>query len=154
MNTDTRTDRPAHGTAGVLDADTTDGRRIHPAGFTIRPRPIPLLARRGHSPGAGEVALVGQINAVHVEEDTGRVLVTDATADLPPGEYACGMDLANVRTRWLRADGSVLLDPFDAPDDEVLLTLIEAGELVGVTVYLDGTRPAFPGAVLTVEETP
>jgi len=145
----------AHGPVGVLDAESVDGRSIDSTGFTIAALPIPLMAVYGGDPRSGHAGakIAGRIDGVTVDRDTGRVVVSDAITELPPGEYPCGMDLRGVAMRFAHPDGRAVTEDELRNDTHLeLLQLVEAGELIAVTVYVGGSHnPAFPGSLLTVE---
>src|SRR3954468_16974720 len=114
----------AHGPVGVLDAESIDGREIDSAGFVIAALPIPLMAiNRAGGPDHGGARLAGRIDAAGVDLNTGQVIVTEAITELPPGEYACGMDLSNVTFELRTADGTPLEDigliELDAEEDQL-----------------------------------
>lgn len=142
------------GVAGALGVETVDGRRIDRSHrFTVRPaRPLPLLAIDAPGDGHEGAFIVGQLDRVTVAD--GLVHVHGTAEGVPPGEYPCGMDLANTEHVLLVNDDTLLTDVglIGMSDEDYLTELTTAGELIGVTLYLPGSRqaPAFPQAWLVV----
>lgn len=151
--------RRVHGVIGQLDYVAVDGRRIDPAGFTVRDPRLPLLVLQPDGPWWGDVA--GMLERVEVDGDLvrGEGWVTG----VKPGRYPCGMTLAAVELMLSDEAGAPVsdeqwlglikeADPSALPGDHGLIQTVTRGELVSVALQLNDDRGvAFPLAVLVVE---
>lgn len=112
------------------DEQTTDGRRVVAGALTtdavvVMAGPLALMDYPSGRGAVGMVDAVGELDGVGV--GTGRT-------NLPPGEYAVAIDLADIDAGY---DGDVMV--------------IESARLAGVTLAVN---PAWPDAMIVVHPNP
>jgi hypothetical protein len=161
--------RVVDGPVAAYGLPTTDNRRLEFGSLSVRNRiqrlveldrkpaevQLPLMALQ--APGADHAGakVVGQITRVWVSDNWIRIEGT-ADSSVPPGRYACGIDLSQVTMRlsWVDAPNDLVTEEELVKDRHrpVLQTATRA-RLVAVTLYLEGSTasPAFPSAGVRVQ---
>lgn len=126
-----------YGDVAYLDRPTTDGRRLaFNAPAPLRSGARVFIQKDGATEQIGEILLLVAI--------AGTIRVS-GTVDLPPGDYPCGVTLDSVEVQVDPDRIEALL----GGEDELVFT---AGRVAAVTVYADGSEPAWPGTHITVTE--
>jgi hypothetical protein len=162
--------RRVHGTVGQAGTITEDGRLINDGALfawrageyqvpaDLSPAPldvqIPLMGgvlTDGHGHDGAEV--VGKLLMLWIPFE-GLIYAEGITDVLEPGEYPCGLDLADLDMQLATTDGSpVDVDRAFAGEALEIIETVMRARVLGVTVYLPGStaRPSFDVAKLVVE---
>jgi hypothetical protein len=127
--------RPWAGVIALLNTETTDGRIVRDARWSLN---VPVLLE---AESQGSRSLIGAATWIGKADDTvfasGWVTLDSGGLGVDPGRHACGIDLT---------DTDVI-----SPDHDNDRIVIKGGRIVAITVYRSGD-PAWPDCHIEVIE--